>query len=408
MRVNVKTLQMRIDRLKNLIAECPSGIDAPEEISHILKTAPQVLRQAENAIQTSNPTLLEELNETLKRTEVFVTWATATIKGQATAQAIKNGREVDADLAVDQRLLNRILKFSLTKVDGSTYLQLVKEFAGDDAVDGNTVYMDPTGETEAFSQWLVHDMCLPGQPKRIIDLFAEKHSSGLPDDEKALLKLRQADRPSIYKVIDLSGGHEAPGIYLIQDLLSPNDSIRIWDISSSKTLTQGAIVLGRAIPYDEKSDLYSLLGSITELPKKLWAILLPHIDQWKEQYFESNPDATTVAFYRACHARLRRKILEITEPSEPRPDIKISSADKKIAADIHKFVMKKKKKGKGVETIIRSPHMMKYMQKFKHLMDTCSEAEMDYLTAKYEGFYDFALFLENFASAIRDGEIKVP
>ena len=150
------------------------------------------------------------------------------------------------------------------------------------------------------------------------------------------------------------------------------------------------------------------MGSITELPEKLWAILLPYINQWKVQYFGSNPGATTVAFYRACHARLRRKILEITEPSEPRPDIKISSADKKIAADIHKFVIKKKKKGKGVETIISSPHMMKYMQKFKHLMDTCSEAQMDYLTAKYEGFYDFALFLENFAGAIRDGEIKVP
>ena len=144
MRVNVKTLQMRIDRMKNLIAGCPSGIDAPEEIQQILETAPQTLRQAENAIQTSNPAFLEELNETLKRTEVFVTWATATIKGQATAQAIKNGREADADLAADQRLLNRILKFSLTKVDGPTYLQLVKEFAGDDAVDGNTVYMDPT------------------------------------------------------------------------------------------------------------------------------------------------------------------------------------------------------------------------------------------------------------------------
>ena len=408
MRVNVKTLQVRIDRMKNLIAGCPTGIDAPEEIQQILETAPQTLIQAENAIQTSNPAFLEELNETLKRTEVFVTWATATIKGQATAQAIKTGREADADLAVDQRLLNRILKFLLTKVDGPTYLQLVKEFAGDDAVDGNTVYMDPTGETEAFSQWLVHDICLPGQPKRIIDLFAEKHSAELPDDEKALLKLRQADRPSIYKVIDLSGKHEAPGIYLIQDLLSPNDSLRIWDISSSKTLTQGAIVLGRAIPYDEKSDLYSLLGSITELPEKLWAVLSPDNEKWEKQYFESNPGATTVAFYRAFHARLRRKILEITEPSEPLPDIEISPADKKIAAEIHKFVMKKKKKGKGVEAIISSPYMMKYMQKFKHLMDTCSEAEMDYLTAKYEGFYDFALFLENFASAIRNGEIKVP
>jgi hypothetical protein len=408
MRVNAETLQMRIDRLKNLIAECPSGIDAPEEIRHILETAPQVLRHAENAIQTSNPELLEELNEALKRTEVFVTWATATIKGQATAQAIKNGREADADLAVDQRLLNRILKFSLTKVDGPTYLQLVKEFAGDDSVSGNTVYMDPTGETEAFSQWLVHDICLPGQPKRLIDIFAEERLAELPDDEKALLKLRQADRPSIYKVLDLSGDHEAPGIYLIQDLLSPNDSLRIWDISSSKTLTQGAIVLGRAIPYDEKSDLYSFLGSITELPEKLLAVLSPDIEKWRKQYFESNPGATTVAFYRVCHARLRRKILEITEPSEPLPDIKISPADKKIAAEIHKFVMKKKKKGKGVETILSSPHMMKYMEKFKHLMDTCSEAEMDYLTAKYEGFYGFALFLENFASAIRDGEIKVP
>ncbi len=408
MRVNVETLKMRIDRLKHLIADCPSGIDVPEEIRHILETSPQVLKDAENALQSNDPMLFEQLHEALERTEVFVTWATATIKGQATTQAIKNGREADDDLAVDQRLLNRILKFSLTKVDGPTYLQLVKEFAGDDAVDGNTVYMDPTGETEAFSQWLVHDICLPGQQKRLIDNFAENHSAELPDDERALLKLRQADRPSIYKVIDLCRDHEAPGIYLIQDLLSPNDNLRIWDISSSKTLTQGAIVLGRAIPYDEKSDLYSLLGSITELPEKLWAVLSPDIEKWEKQYFESNPGATTVAFYRACHARLRRKILEITESSEPLPDIKLSPADKKIAADIHKFVMKKKKKGKGVETIISSPHMMKYMEKFKHLMDTCSEAEMDYLTAKYEGFYDFALFLENFASAIRDGEIKVP
>jgi hypothetical protein len=33
---------------------------------------------------------------------------------------------------------------------------------------------------------------------------------------------------------------------------------------------------------------------------------------------------------------------------------------------------------------------------------------MDYLTAKYKGFYDFARLLENFAGAIRDGKIKVP
>lgn len=408
MRVNVETLKMRIDRLKHLISNCPCDIEAPEEIRHILETAPQMLKEAENALQSNDPMLFEQMHEALERTEVFVTWAAKTVQGKATAEAIQAGREADPLLPAEERLLNRITKFLLTKLDGPTYMSMVREFAGDDAVSGNTVYMDPTGETEAFSQWLLHDICLPGQPKRIIDLFAEELSDELPDDERALLKLRQADRPSVYKVLDLSSNHGTPGIYLIQDLLSANDSIRIWDISSSKTLNQGAIILGRAIPYGAKSDLYSFYGSITELPEKLWAVLSPYIEKWRKQYFESNPGATTVAFYRSCHARLRRKILEITEPSEPLPDIKISPADKKIAADIHKFVMKKKKKGKGVETIISSPHMMKYMQKFKHLMDTCSEAEMDYLTAKYEGFYDFALFLENFASAIRDGEIKVP
>jgi hypothetical protein len=411
LQLNAETLQMRIDRLKNQLAQCQSGIDVTDEIQHILDTAPQTLRHAENAIQTGNPALFEELNETLKRTEVAVTWATETIKGQATAQAIQEGRVADPGLEVHQRLLNRILKFMLTKVDGTTYLQMVKEFAGDDAVDGDTVYMDPTGETEAFSQWLMHDICLPGQPKRIIDLFAQEHAAGLPDDEKALLKLRQADRPSIYKVIDLSGDYGAPGIYLIQDILSPNESLRVWDVSSSKTLTNGAIFLGRAIPYDEKSDLYSLLGTITELPPKLWAILEPHIEQWKKDYFGQHPQATPDTFYRAYHARLQRKILEITEPVNPAAafeNIEVSANKKKIAADIHKFVMKKKKKGRPVESIMGSTKMLKYMQKFKRLMDTCSPQEMDWLTAKYEGFYDFALLLENFATAIRDGEIKVP
>jgi hypothetical protein len=48
----------------------------------------------------------------------------------------------------------------------------------------------------------------------------------LGHDEKALLKLRQADRPSIYKVLELSGDHQTPGIFLLQDMLSPSDSIR--------------------------------------------------------------------------------------------------------------------------------------------------------------------------------------
>lgn len=74
MQVNVETLQMRIDRLKNLIAECPSDIDVPEEIRHILKTAPQMLNDAESALQSNDPMLFEQLHEALEQTEVLVTW----------------------------------------------------------------------------------------------------------------------------------------------------------------------------------------------------------------------------------------------------------------------------------------------------------------------------------------------
>jgi hypothetical protein len=36
--------------------------------------------------------------------------------------------------------------------------------------------------------------------------------------------------------------------------------------------------------------------------------------------------------------------VEITEHSEPLPEIKLSPADKRIAAEIHNFVMKKRNK----------------------------------------------------------------
>ena len=47
--------------------------------------------------------------------------------------------------------------------------------------------------------------------------------------------------------------------------------------------------------------------------------------------------------------------------------------------------------------------MMQYMNKFKTLLDTSTQGELDHLTATYDGFYEFSLFLENFASAIQNG-----
>ena len=79
-----------------------------------------------------------------------------------------------------------------------------------------------------------------------------------------------------------------------------------------------------------------------------------------------------------------------------------------MASDIHQFVMKARKKGRVLEDIMRSPQMMKYMKKFKRLMDTSTQQEMDYLAAKYDGFHDFAKLLETFAAAIQKGDIQVP
>jgi len=36
-------------------------------------------------------------------------------------------------------------------------------------------------------------------------------------------------------------------------------------------------------------------------------------------------------------------------------------------------------------------------------MDTCTQGEFDSLTITFDGFYEFFLILENFASSIKDG-----
>lgn len=315
MRVTVETLRMRIFRLKQRVAESPPHANVPEEIRHILETAPRMLQDLEEALRWNDPEVLKQVHEALNDAEGFVEWAVATAKGTATAEAIQTGQAPDPSLPAHQRLMHRITRFLTTKLDGPTYLSLVQEFAGEDSVVGNTVHMDPRGETEAFSQWLLHDTRVPGESQRLIDVFADEASNALPPDEQALLQARLVDRPSIYQVVALPMDPKTKTrkeIYRVRDLLSPTDVIRIQDRSTSRTLEPGAIFIGRAIPIDTKDRRYSLLGTITELPEKLWSILSGFMGQWSKEYFEKNPDATTQDFFRAHHARLRRKILELT------------------------------------------------------------------------------------------------
>ena len=251
MNINIETLQMRISRLKRMVSECPIPVDEPEEIKHILKTAPKLLQDAEQALRLKDPSVLQQLHEILKVAETNIEWSVGTVNGRVAAESIKPGKGIDPSLPADQRLLNRIMQFLLTKIDGPSYLTLVREFAGEDSVQGNTVYMDPGEESEAFSQWMIHDIKLPGESQRLIDLFAKAEISKLPPDEQNLLKARLADRPSIYKVVKMGRDleiHSKKDTYLVQDLLSPDYVIRIRDKSTSRNLSQGAIFMGRAIP----------------------------------------------------------------------------------------------------------------------------------------------------------------
>lgn len=204
------------------------------------------------------------------------------------------------------------------------------------------------------------------------------------------------------------------GVYSVKDMLSENDIMKIWDVSTSKTLQNRAVFIGRAIPVDAKAEnFFNLLGTVTELPPKLWAILSESITSWSDEYCAQNQSSSTRDFFRAYHARIRCKILKIiedhkTEKTKRLKKVKISSMKIKTASDLHTFVKKTLKKGGGDERLMQAPDTMKYMNKFKHLMDTSSSEEMDYLSNRFKGFYRFGKMLESLAMGIERGDIEVP
>ena len=52
--------------------------------------------------------------------------------------------------------------------------------------------------------------------------------------------------------------------------------------------------------------------------------------------------------------------------------------------------------------------MYDHMPTFKQLLDTSTQAEMDALCQRYDGFYRFAKLLELLAEGIANGSIPVP
>src|ERR1039457_3314177 len=279
---------------------------------NILKTAPRMLRDIEGAVRQNDYSTFGQIHEVLCRAETNIEWAVGTVRGIITGQRCKAGNVAYPSSSADKRLLDRITQFLITKIDGPAYMSLVREFAGEDAVQGNTIHMDPGEETEAFSEWMIFDIKLPGESQRVIDSFAKSELGKLPPDEQDLLKVRLADRPSIYNVVKLGGDQKTPNdTYLVQDLLAPDHIIRIHDKSTSKSLQPGSIFMGRVIPVITSDNLFHVMGAISAYPAKLWSILSVAVGKWSKEFFTVNPNATTQDFFRSHHSRFRREIRNI-------------------------------------------------------------------------------------------------
>ena len=148
MHVNIETLQIKISKLRQLVAECPAPGDVREEIKEILEVAPDMLQIAEDAIQSNDPLVLGHIRESLKKIEIDIEWAVGTVKGERTVQSIKEGTSTSPELPATERLNNRLMTFMMGIIEQKEYLAMFEEFGGE--VEGQTAYMDPGEETEAW------------------------------------------------------------------------------------------------------------------------------------------------------------------------------------------------------------------------------------------------------------------
>ena len=159
--VDRDSLRIRIARLKNMIKERPPTPDLPETIQHILKTAPEGIRNLEITLQNAaNFHTLEQINAVLYQMESYIEWAAGEAGGRRIAKNIRAGKAPNPDQPPDRRLMERITSFMMGKVDREVYSSLIRQWGGDDAVQGDTVSLDPR-ELDALSQWIIFDVILP-------------------------------------------------------------------------------------------------------------------------------------------------------------------------------------------------------------------------------------------------------
>lgn len=303
MKLKKPGLLIKIERLNQLVDELSDDFFGfPPQMQHILQTAPQALSDLKQALKRGNKETLMEVHAVLEEMETIIKYAAGMSAGESMAESIKSGASPDQSLSAAQRLNQPMTQFLTKYVDRERFSDLIREFCGEKAVQGNTIYMDPGGEMEAFTQWILFDKVLSGTSKRLAEMFAE--DGELPSDERSLLEAWLQDHPSIYRVTKMDK-EDKYGKYLVEDLLSEK-VFNIMDRSTLMSLDEGSIFIGRAFPATGEVSTYLLMGSVTEISEGLWGKLSVLVKKWRGEFSEE----VGADFFRAHHAQIQGFIYE--------------------------------------------------------------------------------------------------
>ncbi len=300
MRDDLPTLRARVDRLRRLLSETHVRPQFPEEVSRVLRGSPVILSTFEKDLETSTPSERRGMDEFLSRLESLLEITTAQARGTAMALEIEAGRPPDPMLPAEARLRRRLTEYLTAKLGKTGFLDRVREWGGTEAVRGTTVHLDPV-EIPRFSGWLLSDVPIGRRGESALRLFAGKNSSILPADERAVLECWLADRPSVYRVQALLPEEGYVAFDIIRE-----DTLRILDRTSARTISTGAFFLGRPAPGGEWG-AHRLMEPSTEIKPQAWPAFEEHLHELLDRHRAS--EHAEKDFFRSHHAGLWRMLM---------------------------------------------------------------------------------------------------
>ena len=96
MKVNKAALLLRLEKLKQIVSKPPKDVhELPEQVQHIIKTAPQALSDLEIALEGESQQDLLAIQEVVNQLERFIQWAVGLSAGKSMAEAVQSGAPPD-------------------------------------------------------------------------------------------------------------------------------------------------------------------------------------------------------------------------------------------------------------------------------------------------------------------------